>query len=317
MRMHILAKMQGPIDWDHLRFLLAAAHTGSFAAAARRLRVDQATVGRRLRALQDAVGVPLWERTPGRLSLTAAGRRALGAAETMEEAALALELTVEKGRPAVEGVLRISTTDAVASQLLAPRLPELLRQHPALEVELVASNQAANLSRREADLAVRLFRPQEPTLVARRAGVLAYGLYASEPYLGSRGRPRDARLEGHELLGFERTIAPRSRVLAWTDELGGRVVLRASSAAAILAATRAGMGIGVLPCFLADVVPGLARALPELRTSEIWLAVHGELRSSPRARAGMAFLSRVLREEAPLLRGERAGLTSGDGPRIR
>jgi len=297
--------MQGGLDWDDLRFLLAAARGGSFAEAARRLRVDQATVGRRLRALQDAVGVPLWERTPGRLSLTAAGRRVLHAAEQMDEAALHLERTTDAGRPEVEGLLRISTTDAVSSRLLAPRLPELLRQHPALQVELHASNQVANLSRREADLAVRLFRPGEPALAARQAGTLAYGLYASDDYLRSRPRPRDARLEGDDLIGFERALGAGSKTLGWVEDLTGRIVLRASSASTILSATLTGLGVGLLPCFLADPEPRLARVVPELRTCEIWLTLHGDFRTSPRARVGIAFLAQVFREAAPLLRGTR------------
>ncbi len=302
--MGTLAFMQGPLDWNDLRFLLAAARGGSFASAARRLRVDQATVGRRLRALQAAVGVPLWERTPGHLSLTTAGQRALRAAEQMDEAALHLERTSDATQPVVEGVLRIATTDAVATHLIAPRLRELLGRHPALQVELVASNQVANLARREADLAVRLFRPREPALVARRVGTLSFGLYASDDYLRSHGRPRDARLPGHDLLGFERTVARGPGPASWLEELAGRVALRASSATAVLAATRESLGVGLLPCFIADPVPGLSRVVPALRSSEIWLTVHGDLRTSARTRAGMTFLTELFREAGPALKGD-------------
>jgi DNA-binding transcriptional LysR family regulator len=297
--------MQGSIAWDDLRFLLAAVRDGSFAAAARRLRVDPATVGRRLRALQLAVGAPLLERSPGRLSLTAAGERALRAAEQMDAAALHLERVVDAGLPAVEGVLRIGATEGLADRVVAPRLPELLARHPALHLELVTSNEAANLSRREADVAVRLFRPAEPALAARRAGLLAFGLYASAGYLGRRGRPAGPRLEGHDLLGYEPGLATRSGALGWADELGGRVVLRATSAGALLAAAAAGAGIGLLPCFLADREPDLARVLPALRTRELWLVVHGDLRRTARARAGLDFLAQVLADAAPLLRGDR------------
>jgi DNA-binding transcriptional LysR family regulator len=295
--------MQAPLDWDDLRFLLAAAHGGSFASAARRLHVDQATVGRRLRALQSAVGVPLWERTPGHLSLTVAGKRVLRAAEQMDEAALRLERSVDASQPAVEGVLRIATTEAVASHLLAPRMQDLLRRHPALQVELMASNQVANLARREADLAIRLFRPGEPTLVTRRVGILAFGLYASDDYLRSRGRPRDARLEGYDLLGFERTVSEGLGPVRWLEGLAGRIVLRASSATAILSAAQSALGVGLLPCFIADRVPGLRRVVPELRSCEIWLTVHGELRASSRTRAGMHFLTDLFRRAGPLLQG--------------
>lgn len=291
--------------WDDLRFLLAVARAGSFAAAARRLRVDQATVGRRLRALQDAAGTPLWERTPGRLSLTAAGRQALRAAEAMDEAALGMARALDAGLPAVEGTLRINATEALAAHVLAPRLPRLLARHPALEVELVASNEVANLARREGDVSVRLARPAEAGLVARRAGAMAYGLYASLAYLRLRRSPGDARLRGHALLGYERALAAGSEALAWPDELEGRVVLRASSAAAVLAAAEAGLGVGLLPCLLADRVKALRRIVPDLRTRELWVAVHGDLRASARARAGLEFLAEALREAAGRLRGER------------
>jgi DNA-binding transcriptional LysR family regulator len=295
--------MQG-YAWDDLRFLLAAARGGSFAAAARRLGVDQATAGRRLRALQAAAGAPLFERAPGKLALTAAGRAALRAAEAMDAAALELSRAVDAGLPAVEGTLRINATEALAARVLAPRLPRLLARHPGLEVELAGSNEVANLSRREGDLSVRLARPTEPALHARKAGALAFGLYASTAYLRRHGRPEDARLRGHALLGYDRALAARSEALAWADELEGRVIFRATGVVTLLAAIEAGMGVGVVPCFVADGVKGLRRARPELRTRELWLAVHGELRGSARARAGMEFLADALREAGPALRGE-------------
>lgn len=303
-----LAGMQASFDWDDLRYLLAAEQTGSFAAAARRLRVDQATVGRRLRALQEAIGVPLLERTPGRLSLTEAGRRALHAAQEMDRAALHLERTVEAGIPAVAGLLRITATEALASRVLAPRFAELTSRHPGLTVELLGSNQTMSLSRREADVAVRLYRPVEPAVAARRVGTLGFALYAARDYIRRRGRP-DPMLQGHDLLGYDRPLAASSEALGWVDEFpGARVVLRSNGAFSILAATSAGLGVGVLPCFLADPEPGLVRALPQLRTREIWLAVHGDLRRSARTRVGLDFVAAVLSAEGPCL--------SGDVPRL-
>jgi DNA-binding transcriptional LysR family regulator len=301
--MGTIAGMQG-YDWDDLRILLAVARDGSFAAAARRLRVDQATVGRRLRALQDAAGVPLWERAPGRLALTAAGREAVRAAGAMDEAAAALARAVEAGLPAVEGTLRINATESLAAHVIAPRLPRLLERHPALDVELATANEVANLARREGDLSVRLARPTESGLAASKVGVLAFGLYAAPAYLRRRGLPAEPRLRGHALLGYERALAARAEVLAWPDELEGRVVLRATGAGALLAAARAGLGVALLPCFLAEGAGGLARVRAEVRTREIWLAVHGELRRSARVRAGLEFLAEALRDAARELRGE-------------
>jgi DNA-binding transcriptional LysR family regulator len=308
-RTSILAEMQ-VFEWGDLRFLLAVERAGSFAAAARRLRVDQATVGRRLRALQEAAGTPLLERTARSLTLTEAGRRALSAAEAMDEAALRLERSLDTARPEVAGTLRITATDALASRLLAPRIPALLADHPALCVELHSGNERLSLSRREADLALRLARPVEPTVAARRAGSLGFALYASRGYLRTRGAPGAATLRAHALLGYERALGP-SAATGWVDEVaGGRVVLRASTAAALLAAAAAGLGVAALPCFVADAEPELVRVLPEVRVRELWIAVHADLRRSPRARVGLEFLAAVLASEAESLRGAQPGATS-------
>jgi DNA-binding transcriptional LysR family regulator len=302
----MLAEMHA-LEWSDLRYLLAVERTGSFAAAARRLRVDQATVGRRLRALQDAAGTPLLERTSRSLTLTEAGRRALAAAQTMDEAAERLERTLDAERPEIAGTLRITATDALASRLLAPRLPELLARHPALTVELHAANERLNLSRREADLAVRLARPAEPTVVARRAGSLGFALYASRDYVRVRDWPTPATLREHPLLGYDRALGAASTAVGWFDDVpGGRVVFRGNTAGVLVAATAAGLGVAALPCFLGDVEPGLVRVLSEVRARELWIAVHADLRRSPRARIGLDFLSSVLTAEAERLRGARS-----------
>jgi DNA-binding transcriptional LysR family regulator len=295
------------LDWSELRYLLAAEQTGSFAAAARRLRVDPATVGRRLRSLEGALGTPLFERTPGSLTLTGAGRRALRAAEAMDEAALALERTIDAGRPEVSGVLRITATEALVSRVVAPRLPELTSRHPGLTVELCVSSERLSLSRREADVAVRLSRPAEPAVAARRAGTMGFALYASRDYLHRQGAPTEATLRDHDLLGYASPLAAASGPSGWVDELrGGRVVLRANTTFSLLAATSAGLGVGALPCFVADGEPGLVRVLPEVRDREIWLAVHGDLRRSARARVALEFLAAVLSRESARLSGARA-----------
>jgi DNA-binding transcriptional LysR family regulator len=295
------------IDWGDLRFLLAAKQTGSFAAAARRLRVDPATVGRRLRALERALGTPLVERTPGSFGFTSAGRRALQAAEAMDEAALALERTADAGRSEVSGLLRITATEALASRIVAPRIPELSARYPGLTVELHVGNERLNLSRREADVAVRVSRPVEPAVAARRVAMLGYALYASRDYVRRRGAPGERTLHEHDLLGYDRPLASASSALAWIDQRGGgRVVLRSNATLSLLAAVSAGLGVGALPCFLADAEPSLLRVLPEVRQREIWLAVHADLRRSIRARVGIEFLAAVFSSEGARLSGARA-----------
>jgi len=154
---------------------------------------------------------------------------------------------------------------------------------------------------------LRLSRPVEPAVAARRAGTLGFALYASRDYLRRHGAPTAATLRDHALLGYDRPLAAEPGPLAWIDELrGGRVVLRCNTAFTLLAATAAGLGVGALPCFLADAEPELVRVLPEVREREIWIAVHGDLRRSARARVGLEFLAAVLSSERARLSGARA-----------
>ena len=306
MRPGNIAEMQATLDWNDLRHLLAVHQAGSFARAARRLGVDPATVGRRMRALREAVGAPLLEGPPRRLSLTAAGRMALEAARLMDDAATALSRAAMGAAAEVAGTLRLTVTEALATRLVIPRLAELLARHPRLQVELVGGNEAMNLSRREADVAVRLFRPSEPALAARRAGTLAFGLYAARAYVRAHGLPTPGTLGAHALLGYEARLARGSAPLGWVDEAGGLVVVRAGTTQGILAAIEAGLGVGALPCLVGDATPGLVRVEGELRTRELWLVVHSEVRRSPAVRAGLDFLAAVLSDAAPALRGEPA-----------
>jgi DNA-binding transcriptional LysR family regulator len=142
-------------------------------------------------------------------------------------------------------------------------------------------------------------------VAARRAGALGFALYASRSYLRARGGPGAATLRDHALLGYDRALGAGAAT-AWIDEVpGARVVLRAGTAAALAAAAAAGLGIAALPCFLADLDPALVRVLPEVRTRELWIAVHADLRRSPRTRVGLEFLAELLAGEAAALRGER------------
>jgi DNA-binding transcriptional LysR family regulator len=307
MRSDNLAEMQATLPWDDLRVLLAVHQAGSFARAATSLGVDPATVGRRMRALREALGAPVLEGPPRRVQLTAVGARALEAARRMEEAAQALDRARVAAVEEVSGTLRLSVTEAIATGLVVPRLGELQGRFPSLRVELVGGNEAVNLSRREADLALRLFRPEEPALTARRAGTLAFAPYVSAAYVRARGAPTPGDLGSHLLLGYEARLARGSPPLAWLDELGGAVRLRTGSALAMHAAVRAGLGIGVLPCFLGDADPTLSRVRIPPRTRELWLVVHSDVRRSRLVRAGLEFLEGILAEAAPALRGEAGG----------
>jgi DNA-binding transcriptional LysR family regulator len=296
------------MDWNDLRYLLALRDQGSLSAAARYLRVNQATVGRRLTALQKDVGVPLVERSSQGMRLTPAGEQAVLAARRMEETTATLERQLAGAEPKVAGAVRITAPDTVASQVLAPHLPELRERHPELRLELLASARAVNLSRQEADVAVRLFRPREPTLAVRRLGTLAFALYASPEYVRRHGRPHPDSLREHVLLGDDDSVAgtPEKQ---WLEEVGqgAHFALRSNSRYAQLAAARAGAGVALLPCYLADAEPGLVRLCePEVvPPREAWLVVHQDLQRVLRVRAVIDFVGEIFTREKHRLRGER------------
>jgi DNA-binding transcriptional LysR family regulator len=296
------------VDWNDLRYLLAVHEGGSLASAARKLRVDAATVGRRLAALERAVGVRLLEKAPGGMRLTAAGEQAVEAARHIDDTATTLERQLAGADVQVSGSVRVTAPETVVSHVLAPHLPAWRERHPALRLELLAATQVLNLSRREADLAVRLFRPQEPALTVRKLGDLSFALYGSKAYVRKHGRPKLESLREHVLLGYDDSLS-QTPEQQWLERAGNGALfaLRSNSRYVLLEAARQGLGLTVLPCYLADAVPDLARLSPvdALPTREAWLVVHPDLQHAARVRAAIDLLVEAFQREAPRLRGER------------
>lgn len=270
------------MQWDDLRPFLAVARDGSLSAAARRLRIDHATVGRRLDGLETALGVRLFDRLPRGWRLTAEGEALLPRAERVEAEALAFQREAA-GSSGAAGVVRLSAPPAVGALFVTPRLGALYRRHPDVVVEIAGSTRAASLSRREADLAVRLMAPTDSGLVARRLGVLGYGLFAT-PEIAA------APPAGWRFLGYDDDLAhvPQQR---WLVEIAADrpMVLRCNDLVALHAACVAGLGVAALPHFMAKgdsrlrSIPIAPKPVPR----EIWLLVHPDLRRSPRVRAVM------------------------------
>lgn len=296
------------LDWNDLRYLLAFQQSGSVTRAARKLQVDHSTVLRRLSALEQALGTRLFNRTPTGYALTAEAEALLGTVKGIEESILSLERGLGGHDTRLEGTVRLTLSEALGSRFLAPRLGPFHERHPGIDLQCITSNVSLDLSRREADLALRLVRPVQEQLITRKVGEMGTGLYAAREYLARRGRPRDVTdLSGHELIAYDESLAstPETR---WMEKAGarGRFVLRANSTAMLVGATVAGLGLAMLPCFLADLEPSLERLpLPEeLTPRAIWLVVHRDLQHAARVRAVSGFLSEVLAREAPLLRGD-------------
>jgi DNA-binding transcriptional LysR family regulator len=274
------------LDWNDLRFAHAVARTGSLTKAGRQLGVHQTTVGRRLAALEQALGCPLFTRSAGGLTPTSEGTRVLASIEPLASALLRFERRAPATTTEVRGLVRVAVTETGARQLVEGALPALMARHPELELELVPSNLVADLARGEADLAVRLVRP-DGDVVARRLGQVTYGLYASDAYLADHPAPFADALAGHDIVVPVRELAhgPEAAWLA-RHATAARPRLRANSLVTLAQAVAAGLGVCALPNNLAAMHAGarLVRRLPEIPGRPVWLVTHRELRKVARVR---------------------------------
>ena len=291
-------------NWDDLRIFLAVARSGGLMAAARRLGVDQTTVARRIAVLESAFGARLIERSPRGVTLTAPGTALLEHAERMESEAVSATERLGVVGEGVEGVVRLATPEAFGAGLVAPAAAELHARHPRIQLELVPGARAINLSRREADIAVGLSRPEQGSLVSRKLADYRLGLYASRVYLEREGAPEKIQdLSRRPLVWYidEMLDLPELRYLDQVAE-GAQTVFRSSSIAAQHAAVASGLGLGILHRFTADKDPRLVRVLERdiLLTRSYWLTVHDASQRIARVRAVIEFLDGLVR----LHRGE-------------
>jgi DNA-binding transcriptional LysR family regulator len=291
-------------DWDDVRVFLAVHRAGSHTSAARALRTNQSTVGRRLVAFEKRLGTKLFLRTTDGWALSSAGEQLLPHAERMEDESLAIsrELAGAEGR--LVGTIRVTGADAFSARVLAPMLAAFQRRAPGIDVELVGDNRLLSLSKREADMAIRVNRPREPAVVARRLADLGVGLYASRRYIAERGRPEPDYSE-HLAIGFddsERGI-PEARWLA-RDAKKARTAFRANGSLAQLAATVEGAGFALLPAYLAVREPELVEILPPRKVlmQSVWLVLHADLQHSAKIRALADFLTAELGALSSFLR---------------
>lgn len=287
------------LDWNLVRSFVATHDGGSLSAAARQLGSSQPTVGRQVAALEAALGVALFERTRRGLAPTDAARAIVEHARQMQRAAHALEIAASARSERLEGVVRISASEVIAAMVLPTLLARLRQAEPGIGIEVVATNAVSNLLEREADIAVRMVRPRQANVVARRLGTMPIGAYASRDYLSRRPRPRrPADLGTHELLLYADDDAiERGFRVAGIALDAARIALRTADHLVYWQALRAGLGIGFVATLIADDEPALERlALPDLPVPKLdaWLAVHRELRSSRRIRRVYDFLADAL-----------------------
>jgi DNA-binding transcriptional LysR family regulator len=291
--------MSAMLDWDDLRYFLAVHRAGSLARAASELKINATTVGRRLTALEEGVGARLFDRTPDGYCLSPAGRDLLPHAERMEVEAFAVERQVAGADARAAGVVRVTATEMLATRFIAPKLPSFLEKHPQIAIDLECTNRSVSLSRREADIALRLARPREDGVVTRRLTQIDLALYAAQSYVDRYGAPQDAE---RDLAGHRVVLFADSRAFAVENDWMRRrceaavIAVRSDSVSSIFSAVLAGAGIALLPRAVADAEPLLTRipteSAPEPRV--VWQTVHEDLHKSARVRVVLDFLAEVL-----------------------
>jgi DNA-binding transcriptional LysR family regulator len=310
------------LDWDDLRYALAIAKHGGLAGAARALGADHSTVFRHLNALEAELGANLFERLPTGYRLTAAGERLTEAAERIETEVIALDRELTGRDTRLTGTLRVTSSETLAFRILTAEIARFRHQHPGIEVELTVDNRALDLSRREADVALRAARPKQPDLFGRRLADIKWAVYGSSEYLARFSRPTgEPDLAEHSFVGWGEAVQG-IKAAKWLSETVPReaMVYRTSSLVNQLTAVKGAMGLAVLPCYLADPEPELERVLPPIPTitTELWLITHKALKDTARVRAFMDFSGDGIRRALPLLvraeRGAAAVSTSRSGP---
>lgn len=275
-------------DWNQVRAFLATAEEGSFSAAARALRTTQPTIGRQISALEDALGITLVERSVRGLTLTQPGRDLLDHVRAMGEAATLISLSADGQSQEVKGTVTITATDLLSAAMLPAILAPLRENAPGIRVRVVCSNDIQNLMQREADIAIRHMRPDQPELIARFVGDFGANLYGATAYLDRAGRPRSLRdVADHAFVGNadpERLMAPLQNMGIPVQEQN--FVMSTDSGVVAWEMTKSGFGISMQPEALGEAEPGMERVYPGLASPQfpIWLVTHRELQTSRRIR---------------------------------
>lgn len=296
------------MEWDDLRVVLAVFREGTLSGAARRLGVTHSTVFRRLGAIEEQIGARLFERFRDGYVPTPAGETAAEAAARLEDEVLTLErrLSGQDLRPS--GVVRITTTDTLGT-ILMRHLPAMRAVHPEIQFEVAISNAMANLTRREAEIAIRPTPEPPEILVGRRVADIAHAIYGSKAYLSRR---QEKELSAHDWIALDDALA--STVIGrWIHEnlRAARITCRVDALPALRDAALAGLGLALLPCYLGDPAPGLRRLAQKTEPrSALWLLTHDDLKRTARIRATLDFLAKAFTSERALFEGRQTSASA-------
>jgi DNA-binding transcriptional LysR family regulator len=294
-------------EWDDLRYVLAVADTGSLAGAARTLGVNHTTVLRRVSAFEQRLGLRLFERLPTGYVLTAGGEELIAAARQIEDTVTRLERTLAGQDLRLSGTIRLTTTDTLMGSILPEILAEFRKAHPGIQIEVAVSNLMLNLSKRDADVAIRPVADPPETLVGRRVARVAFAIYGSRDYVAKRKKLGDLRTQ-HWVVPDDSLAA--TSVARWmrAELPSSDIALRADSFVAMRQAVQAGLGLAALPCYLGDTSPDLVCVHPPIKAMDtaLWVLTHEDLRHTARIRAFTEFAATAFARRRPLLEGERA-----------
>jgi DNA-binding transcriptional LysR family regulator len=294
------------MQWDDLRYILAVASRGSLSGAARSLGVHHATVLRRVDSFEKKLGLRLFERLPTGYVLTAGGEELIAAARHIDETVTALERKLAGQDLRLSGVVRVTTTDTLMGSILPDILAEFHEINPGIQVEIAVANLMFNLTKRDADVAIRPAKDPPGTLIGRRVAKIAFAIYASPRYLAKH---KASKLADHQWIGLDDSLAGTSVAQWMRSKLAQReMTLRADSLLALRQAAQAGLGLAALPCYLGDTASDLIcvhRPIPEMETA-LWILTHEDLRHTARIRAFTEFAANALSRRRPLLEGAQA-----------
>jgi DNA-binding transcriptional LysR family regulator len=284
-------------DWENMRHFLAVAQAGTLSGAARALQVDHATVSRRLTALESALKLSLVERLPRSCRLTAHGQELLQHAAAMEHQAFAAERYARAQQAVVAGKVVVSAPPVLVTHFLAQHLAAFRDKHPDIQLSVLAQAHHVSLSRRQADIALRLVRPNEPTSAARRLGTLRFALYASRTYA------RTVAAEHRCFIAYDDSLNAMPQQHWLLARAGNRPIsCELSDISSQLSAARAGAGVAGLPCFLADTDPDLIPIEEDGPgfARDIWLVVHKDVRRARPVRVVLDYLAALVAHEPAL-----------------